>query len=119
MHGLDGPAPNVARLISAAASDNATLVKATGVAVKRIIGHNARTSAVFLKLYQKATAPASTDTPKMTFCIPASTPFALDLGDQGVFFQGLGYRITTGSADNDAGALTAGDVLGLNIAYSG
>ena len=61
--------------------------------------------------------PAATDTPKMTIYLPAATPFALDLGD-GLFFNACSYRLTTGGADNDAGALTAGDVVGLNLLFA-
>lgn len=103
------------RLLSAAASVNATVVKAANGTLKRITGHNARTSAVYLKLYNQTSAPASTDTPRKTYYLPASTAFVFDLDDY--FSQGIGYRLTTGSADNDTGALSAGDVLGLNVDY--
>lgn len=112
-----GPANATARLLSAAASVNATLVVAGGVQLKAIQGHNARASASYLKLYDKATAPAETDTPKKTIYLPAGTTFAFDFGDGVTFENGLGYRLTTGSADNDTGALTAADVLGLNVDY--
>ena len=52
----------------------------------------------------------------MTFYLPGQTSFALDL--DGVYFStGIAYALTTGSADNDTGALTAADVLGLNVIY--
>jgi hypothetical protein len=72
-----------------------------------------------LKLYNKATAPAETDTPLVTLALQASASFALTLGDgQGLDFNtGIGYRMTTGSADADTGALSSGDVLGFNILY--
>jgi hypothetical protein len=103
------------RLLSAAASVNSTLVKASNGTLKRVNGYNARASAVYLKLYNKTTAPAETDTPKLTIYLPASTAFALLFDDY--FSQGIGYRLTTGSADNDTGALSSGDILGLNVSY--
>jgi hypothetical protein len=109
------PTIYTARLLSAAASDNAALVLAGNVTLRRITGYNARSSAVYLKLYDKATAPASTDTPRKTIYLPATSAFALDQNDY--FIAGFGYRLTTGSADNDTGALTSGDILGLNLDY--
>jgi hypothetical protein len=105
-----------ARLLSAAGSDNATLVLARRVLVRTIIGYNAAAAARYLKIYDKATAPASTDTPILTFYLPASTAFAFDLVHETAV--GLGYRLVTGSADNDANAVTAADILGLNIMYT-
>ena len=105
-----------ARLLSAANSDNATLVLARRVKVRTIIGYNAAASARYLKLYDKATAPASTDTPIFTFYLPASTAFAFDLDHETTV--GFGYRIVTDNADNGATSVTAADILGLNIAYA-
>jgi hypothetical protein len=105
------------RLLSAANSDNATLVLAKRVAITNIQGHNAKASAVYVKLYDKATAPASTDTPRKTIYIPASTAFAFDYANGMEFTLGLGYRMVTGNADNDATAVAAGDILGFNIDY--
>jgi hypothetical protein len=84
--------------------------------VRTIIGYNASAAARYLKIYDKATAPASTDTPVLTFYLPALTAFAFDLNHETAL--GLGYRLVTGSADNDANAVTAADILGMNIAYS-
>jgi hypothetical protein len=104
------------RLLSAAATTNATLVKGGNGTIRTIIGYNAAATARYLKLYDKVTAPTvGTDTPKWTIYLPPSTAFAFDL--EHYFGQGIGFGLTTGSADNDTGALTAGDVLGLNIGY--
>lgn len=108
----------VHRLLSAAASDNATLVAGRRADLMLIQGHNAKASAVYLKLYDKATAPASTDAPAMTIYLPASTPFIFNY-EHGIEFEnGLGYRIVTGNADNDATAVAGGDILALNIGYA-
>lgn len=107
----------VFRLLSSAASDNATNIHNSMHQLTNIVGYNARASAVYLKLYDKGdqTAPASTDTPFMTIYLPASTGFALDFVDGVKFDKGLGIRLTTGSADSDTGAVASGDILGLNI----
>lgn len=108
-------AAKTARLLSAAASVNATVVKAAAGTLKRIQGHNARASAVYLKLYDKASVPSETDTPRKTIYLPASTSF--DRQQDDYFGQGIAYRMTTAGADNDTGALTAADILALNIDY--
>lgn len=107
-----------ARLLSSAASVNATFVAIFPVRVLHIQGYNASESVRYLKLYSKASAPSESDTPVKTIALPPVTAFALDWTNVGFLFPlGLGYRLTTGSADNDTGALTSGDVLGLNIDY--
>lgn len=107
------------RILSAAASTNATLAKSTPGRVFKISGHNAAAAVRYLKFYNKATAPTvGTDTPVLTFALAASTRFEIDLGIHGFSFAtGIGYGLTTGSADADTGALTAADVLGLNIIF--
>lgn len=105
------------RLLSAAASDNATAAISRPCAVKTIHGYNAKGANIFLKLYDETTSPVSTDTPVKTVCIPATTAFLLAFDAGFVFKTGLGFRITTGVADNDTGVLIAADVLALNIDY--
>ena len=59
------------RLLSAAATTNATSVKATPGVVKRVIGTSKAATDRFLKFYDKATAPTvGTDVPIMTILIP-------------------------------------------------
>ncbi|WP_159585932.1 hypothetical protein [Chelativorans xinjiangense] len=108
----------VTRLVSAAASTNATSAKAAPAEMYSIIGYNAAAALRYLKLYDKASAPTvGTDTPFMTIPLPASTAFALDFPVPVYFKTGLAFALTTGVADADTGALTAADVVGLNIAY--
>ncbi|HET8870412.1 MAG TPA: hypothetical protein VFM48_08205 [Aquabacterium sp.] len=107
------------RIVSAANSTNATVAKATGGAVFRITGQNTNAAARYLKLYDKATAPTvGTDTPVETLPLPASSPFNFEWSNGRSFSAGISYALTTGSADNDTGALTAGDVVGLNVDFS-
>lgn len=111
--------PNaVSRLVSAAASVNATLVKNSAGVVYRISGYNANAAARYLKLYDKATAPTvGTDTPIWTEYLAPQSKFEISLPAGLYLATGIGYGLTTGVADNDTGALTAADVLALNVAY--
>lgn len=105
-----------ARLASAAASVNATLVKPSPGVVYRIDGYNNNAAARFLKLYDKAVAPTvGTDVPRKVFRLNPTSNFSFDLAAK--FSAGIGYGLTTGAPDNDTGALTAGDIVQLNIDY--
>jgi hypothetical protein len=109
------PATRTHRLLSSAASVNATVAVSRRARLIGIQGFNARGSAVYLKLYDKKTAPSEADTPVRTLYLPASSPF--DFSRQVQFKSGISYRMTTAVADNSTAALTAGDVLALNIDY--
>lgn len=93
------------------------LVKAKPGGVSGWFLFNVATSIRYLKLYNKATAPLSSDTPLMTIDIPAGLGANLPPGPGEIDFTvGIGYRVTTGVADNDTGAPTANDVQ-LNLFY--
>lgn len=114
---LNRGATSTSRILSAAGSTNATSAKAGAGILRKIIGYNARASAVYLKVYDKATAPTvGTDIPVLTFYLPATGAFALDVNQY--FATGIAYALTTGVADADTGAVTAADILGLNVTYS-
>jgi hypothetical protein len=95
----------------------------TGVNVKASPGEvagwyfsNNAAAVRYLKLYDKATAPTSADTPKLTILVPANGAANL-LGPAGIdFTSGIGLRCTTGVADNDTGSPTANDVI-VNLFY--
>jgi hypothetical protein len=106
------------RLLSAAASTNADFAKASAGRLYAIQGYNASSSVRYLKLYNKASAPTvGTDTPVKTLAIPPSVGFAFDWPHGYSFATGIAFALTTGSADADTAALTAGDILGLNLDY--
>lgn len=105
------------RLLSAAATTNATNVKASAGKVYKLMGKVARTSDVYLKLYNDAGTPDETDTPTHTIALPANGYFDLDLNGY-AFSAGIAYRMVTAGADNSTAALTAGDVLGFNLSYT-
>jgi hypothetical protein len=114
--------PNAAsRIASAAASVNATSAKGSAGEVFRIMGNNVKASVVYLKIYNKATAPTvGTDTPVLTVPIPASAVFNIDVGGATGFYLGTGiaYGFTTDAADNGTTALSAGDILDFCLTYS-
>lgn len=107
----------VARILSAAATDNATLISSSACEVSFIDCSVERASPVYLRLYDKPTPPTAADIPKFTFKLPASGAFVRDL-KRHHFPNGLAIRMTTGLADNDAGALAAGDVTCLQISVA-
>lgn len=109
------PAQQTHRLLSSAATVNATSVTTSATTLRGVMGFNARASAVYLKLYNKGSAPDENDTPRKTIYLPASTAFELRPND--FFGAGLAYRMTTAGADNSTAAVAAGDILALNLDY--
>lgn len=95
------------------------LVKAGQTNIYGWFIYNAAASARYVKLYNKATAPASTDTPVMVLALPAASAANI-LGaaesSLNMFPLGLGVRSSTGIADADNTAPTANDVV-VNLFY--
>lgn len=112
------PAPSTYRVLSAAATTNGANIKGSAGTVKGIQGFNAKASAVYLKLYNKASSPTvGTDTPVKTIYLPASAAFAFDFGTGVAFATGIGIALTGAGADADTTALSSGDILALNVDY--
>lgn len=110
---------NIHRLVSAAASVNATIIRSGAGRLYRIRGYNNAAAVRFLKLYDKATAPSQTDTPILTLTLKAAEVFDFDLYDCGLDYSaGLGYRITGAAPDADTTALVAGDVTGMAVFFT-
>lgn len=100
--------------ILAAATDNPVLVKTGASKLFGLSVGNDTAAKKYLRLYNKATAPTSADTPVATFIIPASGNLDFDGMDFGAAFPlGLGYRITGAAGDADATATAVGDVTGI------
>lgn len=112
--------PNQAhRLLSAAATTNATSVKASAGKVHKIVATVAAAADKFLKFYNKASAPVvGTDTPVLTLLLPASAKNIIIPLDGQYFSAGIAYAITGAAPDADTTALAAGDVTTLNITYA-
>lgn len=110
------PGTNTSRILTAAASTNPTLAKATPGTVRTIVGYNAAAYPVYLKTHDLAVAPTVGTTPvRQTFYLPPLSPFAFDRNDY--FAVGIAYSLTKAVADNDTTALVAGDILALNVDY--
>jgi len=119
------PSPQMAgsastsRIVFSGADNAATLAKGSAASLYSAFGYNAAAAVRYLKLYNKATAPnpaADGALIVFTLALPPSSAFAFDFAAH-YFPTGLAYAIVTGSADNNNGLLTAGDILGFNLAF--
>lgn len=115
--------PNAnSRIPSSAASNNATVVKAAVGKVYQISGLNTNAAVRYLKLYNKATAPApGTDNALLlaVFALGATQVFNFSLGAFGLYFPtGIGLALVTGASDTDNTGVGAGDILGLNVLFA-
>lgn len=109
------------RLLSSDATVNSTNVKGSAGEVFGIKGYNNNAAAMFFKLYNKATAPAvGTDTPVATYRLAPTANFAITVGGAlGAYFSaGIGYGLTTASADGSTAAVASGDIQCLVIDYA-
>lgn len=110
----------VSRIASSAATTNATVAKASAGDLFAVQGYNTTASVVYLKLYNKATAPTvGTDTPIKTIAIPPNAPIPSNCAwANGLYFStGIAYALTGAAADSDTTAVAAGAIVGLNLDY--
>ena len=99
--------------VNAAATTNATSLKASAGNIFSIDVANEAAYDVFLKLYDKASAPTvGTDTPVWTIPIYSKTGFSRDFPRGRHFSTGIAYAITKLQADTDTNAVAAGDLTG-------
>lgn len=106
-------------IAAASANQDQQSVKGSAGQVYGFTVFNLNTAIRYLKIYNTAT-PTSASTPVIRIMIPGNTAGA-GVGRSftiGVAFgTAIGIRLTTGQADNDATAVTAGDVV-VNIDYA-
>lgn len=106
-----------ARIISSAAAGNPAFLKASPGDVKQFWGVNTSASIVYLQIYNKTTAPVlGTNTPVLTYPIPASVVFSECLpGDGGAYMStGIAYAFTSdvaGATGVAAATITAFNIL--------
>jgi hypothetical protein len=106
------------RIPSTDASVNVRLAATGERQLHSVLGYNAALAVRYLKFYDLGTVPVvGTDIPILTLALPPSTAFGLHFGGHQLYY-GLGYALTVGAADTDTAALTAGDILGLNVIYT-
>lgn len=112
--------PNqTSRIVSSAATTNATVAKATAGDLFRFSGYNSNAAARYLKIYNKGTAPVvGTDVPIWTEYLAPQAKFDLAFPKGLYFSAGISYALVTGAADADATAVAAGDILALNVSYA-
>lgn len=103
-------------LISAA-STNDTLVLTGARAISLITATNINAAARYLKVYNKATAPTSSDTPIMTILLKPGETTTIEGNSPIRVPLGLGIRLTTGIAVADTGAVSAAE-HSVSIAYT-
>lgn len=112
-----GGAMSTSRILSAAANTNPTVAKASAGRLHNVQINNTAGHVIYLKFYNKATAPTvGTDVPVITLALAAGVN-SLDMGGH-YFSTGIAYGCVVEAADNDTTALTAADFLGLNVQYS-
>jgi hypothetical protein len=108
--------PATPYILNSAASTNEVLILTGTSGLQAFYATNTGATVAFVKLYNKATAPASTDIPAMILPVPAAVSgvpgvATLPIGFSGFRFAlGLGIRITGAVADNDTTAVAAGQV---------
>lgn len=99
--------------INATASNNLTSVKASTGQLYSIDVFNVAAYNVFLKLYNKASAPVvASDTPIMTIPIQAGGGYSKTWPMGKSFSTGIAYAIVKLQADTDATNVVAGDLTG-------
>lgn len=108
--------PATPYILNSAASTNEALILTGTSGLQAFYATNTGATAAFVKLYNKATAPVSSDIPAMILAVPAAVSgvpgvCTLPIGFSGFRFAlGLGIRVTGGVADNDTTAVAAGQV---------
>jgi len=109
-------------IAAAATACDAQVVKASPGTLYSVAGMCAVATPRYLKLYDTiaGSAPASTDTPVHTLMMPANSTtgagFTLSFPVGLAFASKISFRLTTGMADNDTGACTAGDCV-ISLGY--
>lgn len=110
---------STSRIVSALGTTNATIAKGASGDLFQASGFNNAVAVRYLKFYNKATTPTpGSETVVFTLALPPMAPFVFDWPSGFYFSAGIAYALTTGSADNDTGALTAADITGLNVSYT-
>lgn len=100
-----------------AATTNDTLVLTGARAIGLITATNTNAAARFLKIYNKATAPSSGDTPIMTILLPPGSTTVVGGNSPIRAPLGLGFRLTTGIAVADTGAVSESE-HSVSFAYT-
>lgn len=99
------------------ANQDSQVVKAGATTLFGFALQNTHATATrYVKFYDKATGPTSGDTPGPVYALAPGGGGITRQPISQLFNNGLAFRITTGVADADTGAASAGDVL-VNLDY--
>lgn len=115
----DRKASAVARVASSAASGNPAFAKSSAGDLKNISGQNGA-AITYVHFYNKATAPTlGTDTPVISFAIPANANFNIRLPDRGLYFAtGIAYAFTTDIATIPTTGAAAAAITAFAAVYA-
>lgn len=103
--------------LKAAATTNLTSLKSSPGQIYSIQAFNAAATTKYLKLYDKATAPApASDTPINVYPLEAGKMTTINFFQGKEFAVGIAFSITGGVGNTDTTALAANDVI-LNMEY--
>ena len=104
------PAAGTAYSLTTAATTNGALVKTGTTGVYELTVSNVTASTIYVKLYNKATAPTvGSDVPIFTLPVAAGTTANVGFGPIGKRAPlGLGIAVTAGAAASDTAAVTVG-----------
>ena len=104
------PATGTPYILNTVASTNASVVRASAGHLHEITVFNPTGATVYVKLFNKATAPTvGTDVPITTIPVAAGALAAYQFPPVGKrFATGLGLCVTAGQAANDTAVIEAG-----------
>lgn len=97
-------------LLVTAASTNANFIKSTSGCLYELTVSNVTATAIFVKLYNKASAPTvGTDVPIVTLSVPANTTLPVEFGALGKRFStGIAIAATAAAPATDTAVAVAG-----------
>ena len=105
-------AATVPTKVNVAAGTNATSLRVGNSALFWLNSVNTAAYAVYVKFYDKATAPTvGTDVPVLTVMVSAGAPGLFNPAEPVYFSKGLAYAVTKLSTDTDTTAVVAGDLI--------
>jgi hypothetical protein len=101
-----------------AASTTATNVTDKKTRILSMDAQNKGAAPAYLHIFDKASAPTpGTDTPKMTFMVPAGGGKVNEKNMAMELQSGFGYAITAGAGANDDTAIANADEVVVNFEY--
>ena len=104
--------PTAAQTTAYAAS---LVVKAAAGTLYQIFGYNSHSATVFVQVHNTTSLPADTSVPIITFAVPATSNFALDLGLMG---RAFGTGITVASSSTGPTLTVSGSTAWINALYA-